>query len=90
MSAHYLHYELCARARAARCWAGSNRRYGSRHDLHHRRGIALAAAFARERFMGLLARTESWRYRIGKVLEVGGSVTVLVFGVWMVVSSLTT
>src|SRR5262245_33150911 len=53
-------------------------------------GIALAAAFARERFMGLLARTESWRYRIGNVLEVGGSVTVLVFGVWMVVSSLTT
>jgi ABC-type nickel/cobalt efflux system permease component RcnA len=53
-------------------------------------GIALAAAFARDRFMGLLARTESWRHRAGRVLEVGGSVMVLVFGLWMVVSSLPT
>ena len=53
-------------------------------------GIALAAAFARFRFMGLLARTESWRHRAGRVLEVGGSVMVLVFGLWMVVSSLPT
>jgi nickel/cobalt exporter len=51
-------------------------------------GIALAAAFARDRFMGLLARTEHLRYRVGKVLEVGGSVMVLVFGLWMVLSSL--
>jgi len=51
-------------------------------------GIALAAAFARDRFMGLLARTESWRHRMGRVLEMGGSVMVLVFGLWMVVSSL--
>src|SRR6476661_2812292 len=27
-------------------------------------GIALAAAFARDRFTGLLARTESWRHRV--------------------------
>ena len=40
-------------------------------------GIAFAAAFARDRFMGVLARTESWRYRAGRVLEVGGSVLVL-------------
>jgi len=53
-------------------------------------GIALAAAFARDRFMGLLARTESWRHRVGRVLEVGGSVMVLVFGLWMVVRSLPT
>jgi nickel/cobalt transporter (NicO) family protein len=53
-------------------------------------GIALAAAFARDRFMGLLARTEGWRHRAGRVLEVGGSVMVLVFGLWMVVSSLPT
>jgi nickel/cobalt exporter len=53
-------------------------------------GIALAAAFARDRFMGLLARTKSWRHRVGRVLEVGGSVMVLVFGLWMVVSSLPT
>jgi nickel/cobalt transporter (NicO) family protein len=51
-------------------------------------GIALAAIFARERFMGILARTESWRHRAGTVLEVGGSVMVLVFGLWMVIRSL--
>ena len=51
-------------------------------------GIALAAAFARDRFMGVLARTESWRYRAGRVLEVGGSGLVLVFGLWMMLRSL--
>jgi len=51
-------------------------------------GIALAAAFARDRFMGLLARTESWRHRVGRLLEVGGSVMVLMFGVWMMIRSL--
>jgi ABC-type nickel/cobalt efflux system permease component RcnA len=51
-------------------------------------GIALAAAFARDRFMGLLDRTESWRYRIGMVLEVGGSVLVLMFGLWMMLTAL--
>ena len=53
-------------------------------------GIALAAAFARDRFMGLLARTESWRHRVGAVLEVGGSVMVLMFGLWIVLRSLST
>jgi ABC-type nickel/cobalt efflux system permease component RcnA len=53
-------------------------------------GIALAAAFARDRFMGLLARTENWRHRAASVLEVGGSVMVLVFGLWMVLRSLPT
>jgi ABC-type nickel/cobalt efflux system permease component RcnA len=51
-------------------------------------GVALAAAFARDRFMGLLARTEGWRQRVGQVLEVGGSMMVLMFGVWMVIRSL--
>jgi len=51
-------------------------------------GIALAAALARDRFMGLLARTESWRHRVGRLLEVGGSVMVLMFGVWMMIRSL--
>jgi nickel/cobalt transporter (NicO) family protein len=46
-------------------------------------GIALAAALARNQFMGLLARTEGWRHRAGTALEVGGSVMVLVFGLWM-------
>jgi nickel/cobalt transporter (NicO) family protein len=50
-------------------------------------GIALAAAFARDRFMGLLNRTERWRHRVGMVLELGGSVMVLVFGLWMVLGS---
>jgi nickel/cobalt exporter len=53
-------------------------------------GMALAAAFARDRFMGLLDRTEDWRHRVGTVLEVGGSVMVLVFGLWMVLRSLST
>jgi nickel/cobalt transporter (NicO) family protein len=53
-------------------------------------GIALAAAFARDRFMGLLDRTEGWRHRAGTVLEVGGSTMVLVFGLWMVLRSLAT
>jgi ABC-type nickel/cobalt efflux system permease component RcnA len=51
-------------------------------------GIALAAAFARERFMGLLDRTKGWRHRLGTVLEVGGSVLVLCFGVWILVGAL--
>ena len=53
-------------------------------------GIALAAAFARERFMGLLDRTEGWRHRAGTVLEVGGSAMVLLFGLWMVFRSVAT
>jgi ABC-type nickel/cobalt efflux system permease component RcnA len=53
-------------------------------------GIALAAAFARDRFMGLLERTEGWRHSVGTVLELGGSVMVLVFGIWMVLRSLST
>jgi ABC-type nickel/cobalt efflux system permease component RcnA len=51
-------------------------------------GIALAAAFARNRLMGLLDRTEAWRYRVGAVLEIGGSAMVLVFGLLMVLRSL--
>jgi nickel/cobalt exporter len=53
-------------------------------------GIAFAAAFARERFMRLLDRTEGWRHHLGTVLEVGGSVLVLVFGLWMVMRALST
>ena len=53
-------------------------------------GIALAAAFARNRFLGKLDRTEVWRHRAGTVLEVGGSVVVLMFGLWMVLKSIST
>jgi nickel/cobalt transporter (NicO) family protein len=52
-------------------------------------GIALAAAFARDRFMELLDRTEGWRRRMGTMLEVGGSAMVLLFGLWMVLRSFT-
>src|SRR5262249_16122208 len=51
-------------------------------------GIALGAAFARDRFMALLARTESWRHHVGRLLEVGGSMMVLMFGVWTMIRSL--
>jgi hypothetical protein len=53
-------------------------------------GIALAAAFARDRFMGILARTESWHHRVGMVLEVGSSGIVLVLSLWMMLKSLPT
>jgi nickel/cobalt exporter len=46
-------------------------------------GIALAAALARKQFMGLLTRTERLRHRAGTALEVGSSVMVLIFGLWM-------
>ena len=51
-------------------------------------GVALSAAFARNRFLGLLASTESWRHHAGMALEIGGSVMVLVFGLWMMLRSL--
>jgi nickel/cobalt exporter len=47
-------------------------------------GIALAASFARGRFVRLLSRTEPLRHRIGQVLEIGGSLAVIGFGVWTV------
>jgi nickel/cobalt exporter len=53
-------------------------------------GIALAAALARNKFMGLLARTERWRHGAGTALEVGSSVMVLVFGLWMTLRALST
>jgi nickel/cobalt exporter len=51
-------------------------------------GVALSAAFARNRFLGLLSSTESWRHHAGMALEIGGSVMVLVFGLWMMLRSL--
>lgn len=50
-------------------------------------GIALAAALARNRFMKLLARTERLRHGIGQVLEIGGSLAVLGFGLWTLARS---
>jgi ABC-type nickel/cobalt efflux system permease component RcnA len=51
-------------------------------------GMALAAAFARDQFMGLIVRTAALRHRVGRALEVAGSAAVLVFGVWTVVGAL--
>jgi ABC-type nickel/cobalt efflux system permease component RcnA len=45
-------------------------------------GIALAASFARNRFVELMSRTEHLRLRLGQVLEIGGSLAVLGFGFW--------
>jgi nickel/cobalt transporter (NicO) family protein len=43
-------------------------------------GIAVMAALARTRFVALLSRTERLRYRLGRALEVFGSITVLGLG----------
>jgi hypothetical protein len=45
-------------------------------------GVALAAALVRTHFMQFLARTETVRHKIGRALEVGGSLAVLDFGCW--------
>jgi ABC-type nickel/cobalt efflux system permease component RcnA len=50
-------------------------------------GAALAAAFARDRFVGLLARSENWRHRAGLALEVGSAAAVIVLGVWTALRS---
>jgi hypothetical protein len=50
-------------------------------------GIALAAASTRNRFMGLLDRTEGWRKCAGMVLEVSGSIMVIPFGFWIFVGA---
>ena len=51
-------------------------------------GIALAATFARDRFMSLLAKTEAWRGRAGFVLEIGSSILVVAFGAWTLISAI--
>jgi ABC-type nickel/cobalt efflux system permease component RcnA len=43
-------------------------------------GVALAASLAGTRFMALLSRTEGLRHRLGRALEVGGSLAVIGFG----------
>jgi nickel/cobalt transporter (NicO) family protein len=51
-------------------------------------GFALAAAFARDRFMSLVVRSEVWRDRAGLVLEIGGSILVVMFGVSTLINAL--
>ena len=53
-------------------------------------GVALIAAFARDRVVGLLARSEGWREHAGKALEVGGALLVFLLGAATLVGSLRT
>jgi ABC-type nickel/cobalt efflux system permease component RcnA len=50
-------------------------------------GVAVAAAFARNRFVDCLVRTENWRHRAGLALEVGSAIAVIGVGVWTVLRS---
>jgi len=51
-------------------------------------GIALVAAFARDRLVSLLASSEGWRHRAGMALEVGGAVLVVLLGVSTLLGSI--
>lgn len=51
-------------------------------------GIAFIAALARNRLMRLLDQTESLRRNAGRMLEVGGAVLVVVFGLWLALAAL--
>ena len=51
-------------------------------------GVALAAAFARDRIAGLLARTENWRHRAGLALELGSAIAVIGLGALTVLRAL--
>lgn len=49
--------------------------------------VAVLATLSRGRFLALFARTEALRARLGQVLEVGGAVLVLAFGIWLVINA---
>jgi nickel/cobalt transporter (NicO) family protein len=51
-------------------------------------GVALGAAFARDRIAGLLARTENWRHRAGLTLELGSAIAVIGLGALTVLRAL--
>jgi nickel/cobalt exporter len=53
-------------------------------------GVAFVATFARNRLVGMLARSEGWRYRAGMVLEVGGAALVLLLGISTLLGSIGT
>lgn len=50
-------------------------------------GVALAATLARKHFMQFLTQTETVRHKIGRTLEIGGSLAVLGFGLWTIVKA---
>lgn len=45
--------------------------------------FAVTAVVARDRFMGLLSRTEGWRHKVGWGLELAGALAVLLIGAVM-------
>ena len=45
-------------------------------------GVAMTAVLVRDQLIGFLTRTKAWRYILGRVLEIGGSVAVLGLGLW--------
>lgn len=51
-------------------------------------GVALVAAFARDRLVGLLTRSEGWRHRAGMALEAGGAVLVVLLGLSTLLGSM--
>jgi len=51
-------------------------------------GITLLAIFARPWLLALLERSEGLRRRGGMILEIGGAVLVLGFGLWMIASAM--
>ena len=46
-------------------------------------GFAVAAVFARGRFMSLLARTETLRLKVGRAFELAGACAVIILGIAM-------
>lgn len=52
-------------------------------------GFAVAAVLMRGRVVAWLARTEGWRQGLGRTLEIGGALAVLLFGVAMVAGRVT-
>jgi nickel/cobalt transporter (NicO) family protein len=51
-------------------------------------GVGLAASFARDRFVGFLARSENWRHRAGLALELGSAAAVIALGILTALRSL--
>jgi nickel/cobalt exporter len=47
-------------------------------------GITVGASLARRKFVEVLKRSETLRYAVGRVLEIGGSIAVIVFGLWTI------
>lgn len=49
--------------------------------------VAVIATLSRERLLRFFARTEGLRATVGRVLEIGSAILVLLFGVWVLVGA---